>query len=410
MALSRRFLTTLSKPSRIRFDTRRLFSTESIADPSNRVQAYISRSTDPYLNLSIEQHLLTKTAAETVVLFLYANRPCVVIGRNQNPWLEVNLGLLRGDHGVVSGGEDEVQLARRRSGGGTVFHDAGNVNYSVVCPTAAFDRDKHAAMVVRALAALGVGGARVNKRHDIEMDGPEREGEEGGPFKISGSAYKLTRLRALHHGTCLLDSPNLHRVGPLLRSPAAPYIKARGVDSVRSPIRNVGLSDARAFEDAVVAQFRAMYGDVEAEVIDEAEAIRILRHEPDIAAEYFHLKSPEWIYQQTPEFTFATHPTKDDRRLRPPPPEFVPRDFRAFMTVRHGQIVDVLGTPAAQPLLKRYLHEITDWRAKRGVDPPVGIQVGSNEPIGIRWKNSNKTQGAGSWFNSLFGVGGKVEQ
>ncbi|KAI1139923.1 hypothetical protein F5Y05DRAFT_336214 [Hypoxylon sp. FL0543] len=298
MALPRCLVGALARPRirpRIRSSTSRFFSADSVSHPSNRVQVYISRASDPYLNLSIEYFLLQKSPPDSVVLFLYTNRPCVVIGRNQNPWVEVNLGLLKQNNGIVGGedqgeGEGEVLLVRRRSGGGTVFHDAGNVNYSVICPPASFDRNKHAAMVVRALNALGASGARVNERHDIVLDIPASNTQQKQTFKISGSAYKLTRLRSLHHGTCLLSSPNLPLVGPLLRSPAAPYIKARGVESVRSPIRNVGVTDTAAFEEAVAAEFGAMYGNTDPEVIGAEEAKDILDDTPIIAKGYAELQ------------------------------------------------------------------------------------------------------------------------
>jgi len=220
-------------------------------DPTLKARVFISQTTNPYLNLSIEHYLLQKTPADSTVLFLYANSPCVVIGRNQNPWIEVNLGVLRNE-------KLDVKLVRRRSGGGTVFHDEGNVNYSVICPTSVFNRDKHAEMVVRALKSLGAEKARVNERHDIVMDKEDKEGILK-PFKVSGSAYKLTRLRSLHHGTCLLSSPNLQSISKYLRAPAKPFIKARGVDSVSSPITNVGVEISK-FREAVASEFRSMYG------------------------------------------------------------------------------------------------------------------------------------------------------
>lgn len=281
---------------------RRLFSAEAVAHPTNRVQIYVSRSHDPYLNLCFEHYLLQKSHPDSVVLLLYTNWPCVVIGRNQNPWLEVGLGALNrpellapvprldGEGGDSNGNADAgtkalgVQLVRRRSGGGTVFHDLGNVNYSVLCPPAAFDRDRHALMVVRALQSLGLSSARVNERHDIVLADPDDAAKQQ-TFKVSGSAYKLTRLRSLHHGTCLLSTPNLDRVGQFLRSPAEPYMKARGVDSVRSPIRNVGVGNA-AFEEAVVAEFGAMYGNVGVETI----TTRDIEEVPEVMRGYEELK------------------------------------------------------------------------------------------------------------------------
>lgn len=241
------------------------------------MQVYTSHSHNPYLNLSAEHFLLQNSHPESTILFLYTNDPCIVIGRNQNPWLEVNLGLLNSFKARRTGDDDAVakaavSLVRRRSGGGAVFHDSGNVNFSVICPPAAFDRNKHAEMVVRALRGLGVDTARVNERHDIVVDRSHITNDsstaenEMQTFKISGSAYKLTRLRSLHHGTCLLSSPNLADIGRLLRSPAEPYVKARGVESVRSRICNVGLP-ASEFMEAVRREFGDMYGEPDVDVV-----------------------------------------------------------------------------------------------------------------------------------------------
>lgn len=227
-----------------------------------RSQIYISSSDNPYFNLSIEHYLLQNTHADSTILFLYINRPSVIIGRNQNPWVEVNQAELKANY-------IKVDLVRRRSGGGTVFHDEGNVNYSVICPTGEFDRDKHAQMVVRALKKLGSDRARVNERHDIVID--PKPGNDGPAKKISGSAYKLTRQRSLHHGTCLIRSPMLELIGGYLSSPAKPYINARGVDSVPSPIQNVGLVGTDVFIKAVTAEFQEMYDVTRPWYVDERE-------------------------------------------------------------------------------------------------------------------------------------------
>lgn len=222
--------------------------------------------------------MLQKSDPKSAVLFLYVNRPSIIIGRNQNAWLEVNLALLNSTHGqpeTEPPGLGAVDLVRRRSGGGTVFHDEGNVNWTVISPSGSFTRDKHAEMVVRALRSCGVGRARVNARHDIVLD----QGEQGAeadpedthstpyeatdfdtprPLKVSGSAYKLTRQRALHHGTCLLSSPNLNVIPHYLHSPAKPFMTARGVESVSSPVGNISLSN-EDFMSAVEAKFAEQY-------------------------------------------------------------------------------------------------------------------------------------------------------
>ena len=259
---------------------RRWLSPSTLGRLAEPVQSYISTSRDPSVNLSIEHHFLQKSSPESAVLFLYINRPSIIIGRNQNPWLEVNLALLNparyGQPETEPPGLGDVDLVRRRSGGGTVFHDEGNVNWTVICPPNDFTRDKHAEMVVRALRGCGVDRARVNERHDIVLDQgqqgkavnpedthstPYMTTEGGGlrPLKVSGSAYKLTRQRALHHGTCLLSSPNLNIIPDYLHSPAKPYISARGVESVSSPVGNILLGNDK-FIATVQEQFAKLYG------------------------------------------------------------------------------------------------------------------------------------------------------
>ncbi|KAI8234191.1 hypothetical protein K4K55_004903 [Colletotrichum sp. SAR 10_96] len=368
------------------------------ANPSSKTQVYISNSRSPYINLSKEHHLLQTTPSDSNILFLYINRPSIVIGRNQNPWLEVNLPLLQS----LDRSRDAIDLVRRRSGGGTVFHDEGNVNYSVICPPANFDRDKHAEMVCRALHKLGVPDVTVNCRHDIVMTTPSAtpiplSSCTGKPlanaentYKISGSAYKLTRLRSLHHGTCLLSSPNLPRIGSFLRSPAEPFIKARGVESVRSRIRNVGVEDTKKFEEAVVEEFGKMYGafDVEARLGEEAGQVESVKKG---IKELEASCSREWIYGQTPLFTFSTRPSEEDDRKRPE----LPGKFKLSFESRHGLIQQFAleGFSSAQPqtlsesMINSQIWEIDDWtrRLRDG-----GLDAGDASTVG-------------PWLNSLLG-------
>lgn len=267
-----------SRFPRVPLAARRWISNSSLEGLSRPVQSYISASCDPFLNLSIEHYLLQNTHPESAVLFLYVNRPSIIIGRNQNPWLEVNLALLESPHGrpaTEPPGLGVIDLVRRRSGGGTVFHDEGNVNWTVISPSASFTRDKHAEMVVHALRGCGVGRARVNARHDIVLDQGQRGTDTNPedphstpyeatdfdvprPLKVSGSAYKLTKNRALHHGTCLLSSPNLNVIPHYLHSPAKPFMTARGVESVSSPVGNISISN-EDFMSSVQAKFADQY-------------------------------------------------------------------------------------------------------------------------------------------------------
>jgi lipoate-protein ligase A len=205
-------------------------------------------------------------------------------------------------------------------------------------------------MVVRALHRVGAVNTSVNERHDIVMtpDATNTDINEPPTRKVSGSAFKLTRHRALHHGTCLLDSPNIHDLGRFLRSPARGYIHAKGVESVRSPVGNVSSALADSFFsmqgviDSVVEEFAQLY-DVDSDAVlrarralaNEPEIFsgdtwvagtvgEVQEQEPDIAKGIAELRSLEWKYTQTPQFTFSTYPIEDDPRERPPLPSSLP--------------------------------------------------------------------------------------
>ncbi|OCT52176.1 hypothetical protein CLCR_08411 [Cladophialophora carrionii] len=318
-------------------------------------------SDDPYLNLSIEHYLLTKSSPESHILLFYTNRPCVVIGRNQNPWLETDLKRIQEGldpdeqevseaRGRAAAGEQRwtpgrhlrdrpagtvpVDLVRRRSGGGTVFHDAGNLNYSIIVPnTRSFTRSKHAEMVVQSLRTLNTPAhkwlssesqrsdfpeVRVNERNDIVMQRPN----EAEWLKVSGSAYKLTRGRALHHGTLLYSSPYIHRISDLLRSPGRDFITAHGVESVRSKVGNLAYTASRHMRnnirkditEAIVHQFWTMYGTGQLrkpginEIILSAPASfeDLEEQNPWLAQGVQELVSPSWIFEQTPKFDFRS--------------------------------------------------------------------------------------------------------
>ncbi|KAF2833584.1 hypothetical protein CC86DRAFT_11837 [Ophiobolus disseminans] len=340
---ARRGLLACSRPLRGDFGGLRGFAsfTDILSDPKNRLQSYLSTSNDPYLNLSIEDHILRKSPPDSTVLFLYVNRPCVVIGRNQNPWTEVNLGILDAARHHTNDIDTEppsigaVDLVRRRSGGGTVFHDEGNLNWSITCPRNDFTRDKHAEMVVRALRKLGIDRARVNERHDIVLDqGHEKrtsdpqdthrtpytldDGALPKPLKVSGSAYKLTRLRALHHATTLLSSPNLHIIPQYLRSPAKRHIQAKGVESVSSPVGNIGL-EVKPFQKCLQDEFADMYASVDITAMVGDEHLNV----PDIKKGYDEIRTEDWMWSQTPQFDLLLD---------------TPDDIGIDMNVHHGII------------------------------------------------------------------------
>ncbi|KAL8681684.1 MAG: hypothetical protein Q9186_002201 [Xanthomendoza sp. 1 TL-2023] len=349
---------------------------------------YVSRSHDVAVNLSIEHYLFQNSHPTSSVLFLYVNRPCIVIGRNQNPWLEVNYPLVRQSTALLGTSTyphpNRVQVIRRRSGGGTVFHDLGNVNFSIIFsqPKPGYNQYKHAEMVVRAIRKTNP-RARVNKRHDIVLDpGPLLEKMDRPdpkdtyrtafqfndecflPRKVSGSAGKASGKRALHHGTCLLASPNLSSISEYLRSPAAPFLKGKGSESVRSPVDNI-ISQAStttrlatvALQHHIVEAFAQMYGldmtsivlpkDMDSGNTDLKEdhgcasgiVDATLLEIPEIRSGHSEIQTPEYLYEQTPRFMLSSHTWKDDERMRPPLPAWFPPHARVFLESKSGVVI-----------------------------------------------------------------------
>ncbi|RMD40150.1 hypothetical protein DV735_g4988, partial [Chaetothyriales sp. CBS 134920] len=277
-----------------------------------------STSTNPYHNLAIEDYLLRTSAHTSHILFFYTNRPCVVLGRNQNPWLECDLRSIRdGLHlaeGQDGGTRLPIDLVRRRSGGGTVFHGDGNLNYAVIVPNdVSFKRAKHAQMVVEALKKITEydfkAEIRVNERNDIVM---QRDGQTDW-LKISGSAFKLIRGRALHHGTLLYSSPSLSSISELLRSPGRGLIHAKGVESVRSKVGNLmWMADSQqrdmlrdSITRAIMQQFHAMYGQG-SDLIEVGDQDVVGEDNVGIRHGANEMATNEWRFGQTPKFEFQS--------------------------------------------------------------------------------------------------------
>ncbi len=189
-----------------------------------------SHSTDPYFNLAAEEYLVKQVGYE--YYFQYVNMPSVVIGKHQNAVAEINIDFLNAKG---------IMLARRISGGGAVYHDEGNLNFSFITNESPGDFikfSKYTAPIIAGLNELGV-GASLGKRNEILA----------GDRKISGTASHVFKNRVLHHGT-LLYNTNLEKLGRCLYVNQEAY-QDKAVRSVRSEVANIKdfLSEELSFED-----------------------------------------------------------------------------------------------------------------------------------------------------------------
>ena len=176
-------------------------------------------STDSYYNMSFDEYCLERFPADDTVFFLWRNAPSVIIGRNQNAYAEVNLPYLEANG---------IKLARRVTGGGAVYHDLQNLNYTIVGRSADLDRDfpGYLCMVLDALRELGV-PAEMTGRNAIVVEGR----------KVSGYAKRVYKDRLMVHGTLMYDV-DIVRLTEALSVPGS-KLDAAGIASVRSRVANL---------------------------------------------------------------------------------------------------------------------------------------------------------------------------
>ena len=245
----------------------------------SKINYCISHETDPYRNIALEKYLTLRTAENECVLFLWQNQRTVVIGRNQNAWEECRVQALR---------EDGGRLARRFSGGGAVYHDLGNVNFSFAARKADEDTARQNEVILRAVRMLGVPAERTG-RNDFEAGGR----------KFSGSAFYEMKGCRCHHGTIMLDVDTSAMEKYLSAAPAK--LQSKGVSSVRA--RVVNLKEycpdvtVETLNEALLGAFQTVYGLPAEALILEGNA------EEEIQREAEKLSSEAWLFPPRIPFT-----------------------------------------------------------------------------------------------------------
>ncbi|MGI6250885.1 MAG: lipoate--protein ligase [Anaerolineaceae bacterium] len=196
---------------------------------------------DPRVNLAIEEYLIRNVVPKENILLFYINEPSIIIGRNQNTVEEINVDYVEAH---------DIHVVRRLSGGGAVYHDYGNLNFSFIAPNAPgnfHNFQKFTQPVIDVLRGMGV-PAELSGRNDIVVEGR----------KISGNAQYVAGPRMVSHGT-LLWKTDLHVVGEALRVKSA-KIESKGIKSVRSRVANITEYLSRDHPDIMAFRQRIIEG------------------------------------------------------------------------------------------------------------------------------------------------------
>lgn len=239
-----------------------------------QLQYILSNQTNPYLNIAVENHLMSLSTPDTVTLYLWRNRRTVVIGQNQNPYTECDVEALEADGGY---------LMRRRTGGGAVYHDDGNINFSFIAPPTLYDQSRQFAVIQRAVADFGI-KAELSGRNDILANGR----------KFSGNAFSRGQHNYLHHGTLLIRG-NMADLQRYLR-PKPAKLQKHGVSSVQSRVVNLSELNPDITSESIVPHLRdaflAEYNGLSLQTLD----FDALKQNDNVQRLYNEFASDEWRY------------------------------------------------------------------------------------------------------------------
>lgn len=232
---------------------------------------------DPWYNLALEEHLLRKVQPQEIMLYLWQNQGTVVIGRNQNAWKQCRCQELE---------DDGKKLARRLSGGGAVFHDLGNLNFTFIMTRNNYNLERQLYVILQAVRQQGI-QAEFSGRNDLTVAGR----------KFSGNAFYFEESSAYHHGTILVNvdfedmTKYLQVSQAKMRSKAIESVKARVVNlsSLTPGITITGMADSLA------TAFVEVYGGEKNVEVVTPDTL-------DLNELYQRYASWQWRYGETPKF------------------------------------------------------------------------------------------------------------
>ncbi len=242
----------------------------------NRI--YISQETDPYYNVALEHQLLLEANDDTL-LFLWQNSSSVIFGRNQNFFAEVDPKYLK---------ENNIIPVRRFSGGGAVFQDLGNLNFTFITKEKNVEKDKYLKVITNALNSLNI-NCEFSGRNDILCNGK----------KFSGHAYYTNDDNYLYHGTIMVDV-NLDMLTKVLK-PSFLKLNSKAIDSVRSRVVNLSQINneitTQKIEKALIKSF--------IEIFEKSEPLNFVNKNNYYAPLYEEINKDNWIYGESPEFNIT---------------------------------------------------------------------------------------------------------
>lgn len=243
----------------------------------------VNTSNDPAYNVALEAYAFQKLTDIDEIFILWINEPAIIIGRHQNTIQEINKEFID---------KNGIHVVRRLSGGGAVYHDLNNLNYTIISNNTqegAFDFQTFSKPVIDTLAKLGV-KADFTGRNDLEINGQ----------KFAGNAQAYYKGRMMHHG-CLLFDVDMSVLGQALKV-SKDKIESKGIKSVRARVTNIvdHLSDkitVQEFSDAILAQMKEEYPEMDEYVLSDAELSEIQAMRDNQFATW------DWTYGKAPEYT-----------------------------------------------------------------------------------------------------------
>lgn len=301
----------------------------------------VNNSHDPAYNIALEAYAFRELAALDEIFILWINEPAIIIGKHQNTIEEINKAFTD-EHGI--------HVVRRLSGGGAVYHDLNNLNYTIISNKSdegAFDFKTFSKPVIDTLANLGV-KAEFTGRNDLEIDGK----------KFCGNAQAYYKGRMMHHG-CLLFDVDMSVLGQALKV-SKDKIESKGVKSVRARVTNIvdelpEKITVQEFSDALLNQMKKEYPDMDEYVLtdEDLSAIQKLRDE--------QFATWDWTYGQAPDYTI-------ERSVRYPAGKIttyadVENSIIKSLKI-YGDFFGVRGVEDIEELLKGVRYEYSDVLAK----------------------------------------------